>query len=80
MAQLQNNSNALELMKEGIESHIQKKIENDLIKKYMEMAEKEIRETVRPLIESATIESIEQFRSHIKAVDEVRVLLKWKEV
>ena len=77
---IQHNPNLLvDVLKTGLETEVKKQITEEYVTEKVVQFEQELRESIKPLIDSWIIKDVEQFRNAMKIQEEVAVMLKWED-
>ncbi len=69
-----------ELLKCGLDHKLKEELTENFVRDKVSQFEKDLRQTIKPMVEQITVEKIETFRDHLKMMDEVSVFFGWKEV
>ena len=64
----------------GLQGNLQDQLYKKLVEERMNALRAEVEQTTRAEVEKYTIKSVEMLRNHLQRIDEVQVLIGYKEV
>jgi len=70
----------IELLSAGLDKEVQSTLTENYITEKVKLFEEELRETIKPIVESISTKKIEQIRDYMEMTDKVMVMFNWKEV
>ena len=72
-----NELNMVELLRNGVEAKVKKVITDKLVSEQLRAYEKELRKTIKPMVEDISFKEIKKVTDLMRLRDEVHVYLHW---
>jgi hypothetical protein len=69
-----------QILLRGLQGNLQDQVYKKLVEERMNALRAEVEQTTRAEVEKYTIKSVEMLRNHLQRIDEVQVLIGYKEV